>query len=166
MISIFKNINNFAGRWEWLDWLAIFCARFLIYLMILALFFWSLMQNNFRLFCYCFLSGLFALLVIARIIYFFYKEHRPAELKSSKVLIPVPTNPSFPSSHASFVFGFSFLLLFYNLRLGLIFLFFSLLVGLSRVFCGVHWFRDIVGGIIAGLLSGVIIYYLLIYIHI
>jgi len=166
MFSVFKDINRFAGKWKWLDSLAIFCARYLIYLMVVFLFFIGVIQNSLRLFIYCLISGLFSVFVINKIIYFFYKEHRPAELRSSKVLIPVPGNPSFPSSHASFVFGFSFLLSFYNLKLGIIFLICSLFVGLARVFCGVHWFRDIVGGIFAGLLSGTIIYYLLIYLKI
>lgn len=162
MFSILKNLNQFAGRWKLLDGFSIFCARYLIYFMVAFLFILGFARNNLRLFVYCVLSGLLALLVVDKIIYFFYKEHRPAELKSTKVLIPVPKNPSFPSSHASFAFGISFLVLFYNLRLGIIFIVFSSLVGLARVFCGVHWFRDILGGVFAGLLSSVIIYYLLI----
>ena len=161
MFSVFKDINRFAGKWRWLNFLAIFCARYLIYLMLVFLLIFSFYKNNFLLFFYCLLSGLFSAFVIAKIIYFFYKEQRPAALVSTIILIPVPKNPSFPSRHASFIFGFSFLLLFYNLNLGIIFLVCSLVVGLARVFCGVHWFRDIIGGAAAGLLSSAIIYYLL-----
>lgn len=161
MISVFKDINKFAGKWKWLDASAIFCARYLIYAMMIFLLAIGFYKNNFSLFFYCLLAGLFSAFVIAKIIYFFYKEKRPAELPSSNVLIPVPKNPSFPSGHASFIFGFSFLLLFFNWHLGIFFLILSLIVGIARVFCGVHWFHDILGGAAAGFLSGIIIYYLI-----
>ena len=114
------------------------------------------------MFIYPFFSGLFAAFVITKIIYLFYKEERPAELRSAKVLIPVPKNPSFPSRHAALLFGTSFYLFFYSVPLAILFVVCSCLVGVARVFCGVHWFRDILGGILSGAFSAIIIYYLLI----
>ena len=166
MFSLFKNINRYAGRWKILDMFARFCARYLIYLMIIFLFVFYFLRGNFQVFIYCFASGLLGTFVIARLIYLFFKEHRPAEFSGTKVLIPVPKNPSFPSSHASFLFGLSLLIIFYDLRLAIIFILLSCIVGVARVFCGVHWFRDIIGGLVAGILSSAIIYYLLIYAHI
>jgi undecaprenyl-diphosphatase len=153
MFSVFKNVNRLAGKSELFDGIAVFFARYLVYSMAAALLFYAVAVYNLRLFFYPLLSGLFAILVINKIIYFFYKEHRPAELKRTKVLIPVPKNPSFPSSHASFLFGLSFCLLFYNMPLAVIFLALSCIVGIARVFCGVHWFRDIVAGVLVGLIS-------------
>lgn len=164
MISIFKNINQFANKWKALDILAIFCARFLPYLMIIFLFFYSVYILNIYLFLFALLSGLFARFIINELIHIFYKEQRPAHLQQTKILIPVPKNYSFPSGHSSFFFGISFLLLFYNIYLATVFIFLSLIIGTARVFCGVHWFRDILGGIFAGLVSSLIIFSLLNYI--
>lgn len=161
MISVFKNINQFAGRWKVLDDLAIFFARFVPYLMVVFLFFYSVYISNIYLFFYTFLSGCFSRFVINELVHIFYKEQRPAALKETKILIPVPKNFSFPSGHSSFFFGISFLLAFYNLYLGVVFVLLSFLVGTARVFCGVHWFRDVVGGILAGFISSMAIYYLL-----
>jgi len=164
MFSIFKNINNFANRSKLLDVLAIFCARYLLYLMVVFLFVFSFIVHDWHIFFVPFFTGLFSAFIIGKIIYFFYKEHRPAELKDSKVLIPVPRNPSFPSRHASLIFGISFCLFFYNVPLAVIFILLSCLVGVARVFCGVHWFRDILAGVLIGFISALIVYDFLNYI--
>ena len=38
MISVFKNINRFVGKSKLLDWFAIFCAKYLLYVIIAVLF--------------------------------------------------------------------------------------------------------------------------------
>jgi undecaprenyl-diphosphatase len=161
MISIFKNINHFAKRWKAIDVLAIFCARLLPYLMVIFLFFYSIYTADIYLFLYAILSGLFARFIINELVHLFYRRQRPAYIEQTKILIPVPKNYSFPSGHSSFFFGVSFFLLFYNIYLAITFLLLSFLVGTARVFCGVHWFRDILGGVFAGLVSAIIVYYLL-----
>lgn len=153
MFSIFRNINRFAEKSKLLDVLAIFSARYLIYLMIGYLLLFAIITNNLGLFFFPLLSGLFAAFFIDKIIYYFYKERRPSEFKNTKILIPVPSNPSFPSRHASFIFGISFYLFFYNLPLAIIFIILSCFVGMARVFSGVHWFRDILAGILVGFIS-------------
>lgn len=162
MFSVFKNINQFAGKSKLLDGFAIFCARWLIYMMVLFLFLSAVHFHSKGIFVYPLLSGLVAAFVVSKIIYLFFKEQRPAKLESTKILISVPSNPSFPSRHASLAFGISFYLFFYSVPLAIIFLICSCLVGVSRVFCGVHWFRDILGGLAAGFISVVIIHYLLV----
>jgi len=160
MFSVFKNINRFAGKYKLLDTFAIFCARYLIYLIIILLFISAVSFHSRGLFVYPLLSGLCAAFVFDKTIYYFYKRHRPAELKNSKVLIPVPQNPSFPSRHASLLFGLSFYIFFYSFPLAIIFIMFSCFVGISRVFCGVHWFSDILAGAFVGFISSLIIYFL------
>lgn len=165
MFSIFKNINRFANKSKLLDTLAIFCARYLLYIMVVFLLSFAAITQAWYLFFGPLVVGLFAAFVIDNIIYTYYKEKRPVELKNTKILIPIPKNPSFPSRHASLLFGISFYLLFYNIPLAVAFIICSCLVGISRVFCGVHWFRDILAGIFVGFMSVVIISNLLNYIN-
>lgn len=160
--SVFRNINRFANQSKVIDAFAVFCARYLLYLMLIFLLLFASIIHNWHIFFYPLLSGLFAAFVINKIIYFFYKEQRPAEFKNTKILIPVPKNPSFPSRHASLLFGISFYLFFYNTPLAVFFIICSCLIGIARVFCGVHWFRDILAGAFIGFVSTIIIYYLLI----
>ena len=160
MISIFKNLNRFAGKLRLLDGLAIFCAKYLLYLMLLSLFLVAINIHSRGIFFYPLVSGLSGAFIINTVIYHFYKKHRPAELKGTKTLISVPENPSFPSRHAALTFGVSFYLFFYSTYLAIIFFVCSCFVGLARVFCGVHWFSDILGGVVSGFISAIIIYYL------
>jgi len=161
MISVFKNINKFAGKSKFWDSLAIFCAVYLLYILIAILLILSLMAYNLRIFFYPLFSGLFAILIIDTIIYIFYKEARPSTLKISKVLINVPKNPSFPSRHASISFAISSFLFFYNIPLAIAFVVCACFISMARVFCGVHWFKDILAGAFVGIISTLIIYSLI-----
>lgn len=163
MFSIFRNINHLAGKSKILDVFAIFCARYLLYLMLAYLLFLAFISQNWGVFFYPFLSGLVSAFVIDKIIYIFYKEPRPAEFRNTHTLIPIPKNPSFPSRHASVTFGVSFYLFFYSTPLALGFLICSCFVGIARVFCGVHWPRDILAGAFIGLLSALIVHSLISY---
>ena len=112
MISVFENLNKFAGKSKILDGVAVFFARVMVYLMVLFLFTFAVMHHSRGIFVYPFFSGLCAAFIFDKIIYIFLKAKRPAEIKGTKVLIPIPKNPSFPSRHASLLFGISFYLFF------------------------------------------------------
>jgi len=157
MISVFRNLNKFSGKSKYLDGFAIFCARFLPFLMAGFLAIYFIWYKEGLVAIAVLLSGFFSRFVINETVYVFHRAKRPAQFEGSKVLIPVPKYPSFPSGHASFFFGMSFALLFYNIWLAIIFIGLSFIMGISRVFCGVHWFKDIVAGMLAGLVSSLII---------
>lgn len=165
MFSVFKNINRLAGKSKILDWFAIFCAKYLLYFLLVFLFFTAVIRESRGIFFYPLFAGLSAAFVINTAIYHFYKKDRPAELRTTKTLILVPKNPSFPSRHAALVFGMSFYLFLYSFPLAVFFLICSCLIGIARVFCGVHWFSDILGGIVSGFASAIIVHYLLVIIR-
>lgn len=70
----------------------------------------------------------------------------------ANALITPDDKYSFPSGHASFMFGLGFATYYFNKKTGSILLFLALLTGVARVLVGVHYWYDILGGAILGYL--------------
>ena len=158
--QIFKLINDLAGKNQYLDWLGIFAAKYLIFLMVIALILGLLIKRdrNYRLaIIKAFISGTFAY-VINYLIGFIYFRPRPFVLNQVvKLIDKSPLEKSFPSGHATVAFAMAFSLYFYNKKLGVILLVLALIVGLGRIYVGVHYPMDILGGVLVGFLSAFLI---------
>lgn len=59
---------------------------------------------------------------------------------------------SFPSGHASFLFGIAWFIFFENKKIGLLFLCLAIINGLARIILNYHYPIDIFGGALLGLL--------------
>ena len=93
--------------------------------------------------------------VIVEPIRFFYQRPRPfLVLEDARQLIEKnSTEGSFPSGHAAFYFAIAFAVYFSHKAAGRILLVVALLLGISRVYLGVHYPSDILGGIAVGAFS-------------
>lgn len=163
-LAISQFVFNLIGRWGWFDGGIIFLAKFLPYLIGLAFLFF-LFQIKFwpRKIYFAFFAILAVIIsrgFFVEIIRFFYARPRPFD---SLGLEPLLTNndPAFPSAHAAFFFTLTFVLFLFNRRWGWAFAGLALINGLARVFSGVHWFSDILGGILVALAAVFITNYLL-----
>lgn len=65
----------------------------------------------------------------------------------------IETGYAFPSGHATFFAALATALYFVNKKVGYLFGFFALLIGLARVIAGVHFPLDILGGFALGMLT-------------
>ena len=158
-LFIFQQINNLALKYLWLDEVAIFCAQYLGYILVGILFVFLL--KDFRKYCRVaaevLVSVILARLVIVEIIRFIWYQPRPFVANQVNLLLPHVPSASFPSGHAAFFFALSFLIYFYNKKAGFLLLSASFLIGISRVFCGLHWPADILGGALIGIFSALVI---------
>jgi undecaprenyl-diphosphatase len=155
-------LNLFVGKNRLLDGLIIFAARWLPFVAGVALVAMAYYKNRASIFLFPLLAALVSRFIFAEAIYLFWKRKRPATFSETKVLIPVPSNPSFPSAHASFFFAAAFTLFYRDVYLAIIFLIIALIVSLARVAAGIHWFGDIVAGFVNGLISALVTYYFII----
>lgn len=97
--------------------------------------------------------------VIAETVRFFYHHPRPFEvLDFTPILLGETPNNSFPSGHMTALFAFAAILYAWDKRWGIWYLVLSLFVGVARIYVGVHWPYDILGGIAIGLVSGWIVH--------
>lgn len=152
-LSVFNFTNGFAKKSGILDFFAVFCASYLGIFLVAGLAIFSLIYQKADFFIYPLAAALFARFFINESVYFFYKRKRPSKILPIIPLIKNPNHPSFPSSHTAFFFALSFTLFLFNPYLSLFFILASFLIAVARVFAGVHWPSDILGGILSGYLS-------------
>ncbi len=81
--------------------------------------------------------------IVAKILSMFYYDPRPFVTYHFTPLIPHASDNGFPSDHALLSFGLSFLLFFFHKKVGACLLFLGILVGIARIYVGVHSLTDI-----------------------
>lgn len=172
--TLFEFIHQFAGRLKLADVLAVVLGRWVMPLvaagLVAAILFLALKRKPVHLPLFALASGAGGK-VIEQVFDFLTFFPRPFVVLRFQPLIAVdPLDSSFPSGHASFLFGVAFFMLIatrmirMNTRmtritavLSWLMLVLAVLVGLARIYSGVHWPLDIIGGAFAGLLSASIL---------
>lgn len=156
--AFFHMINGIAGHNIFLDKFMIFIAVYspLIY----GIFFilqWFVSDDNGKKAC---MNAFFAAVValgLNLIISAVYFEPRPFVRHRVNLLIKHPADASFPSDHASGSSALSFVELEYNKTIGRIMIGLTILILFARVYVGVHYPLDVIGGFIIGFVSSKII---------
>jgi undecaprenyl-diphosphatase len=155
---IFEKINNFAGQNDWVDRIGIFGARYLIVIMAVSLLRYVFIyktkaQRFFNLkvllnAALAVLLGLFINLIIS----IFIQRPRPFELGLGVNLYGMLAGgDSFPSKHTTIAFALAMAVFLYHRRFGAVLLVLAVLVGLSRIFVGVHYPLDVLAGALVGI---------------
>src|SRR3990170_3696626 len=126
-IYLFHLLNDPAGKYKILDYAGIFLASYLPYVLALAAAIILLSERNWKL--RFFITALVG--------------------KSSEA--------SFPSGHATFFFALAVIMLHVDKRWFKYFLTGAIVVGIARVFVGVHYPLDILGGALVGWLGAYLV---------
>lgn len=86
------------------------------------------------------------------------KRKRPCHtFKDVKMLVPVPSDYSFPSGHTTSSFACAVNIYLFNPIAGIIFISFAILMAFSRLYLFVHYLSDVVFAILLGTTIGIII---------
>ncbi|OSX98595.1 undecaprenyl-diphosphatase [Bacillus nitratireducens] len=149
--TVFQWINNFAGSSKLLDTLMIAITNSVPYVAILfMLILWfnnGKKENAIRkqyTVLYTTLSVSIALLVNV-LIHAVYYHPRPFITHHVNQLVPHAADSSFVSDHSVLVFSIAFVFILRGEKLKYIALIWAILVGVSRMYVGVHYPLDILG---------------------
>jgi len=158
---IFNLFFQFARRNFILDDVGIFLAQYLSYFLVLGFLIYALKQKEWRLRFLIIAEGILVVIlsrgIITEVFRFFYRCVRPFDALGFTPLIS-ESGYSFPSGHAAFFFALAMVAVYYSRKLGWWYFAFAILNGLARVFAGVHWPLDILGGAAVGILSGILVH--------
>ncbi len=139
--TIFSAINGFAGTSSVLDWAGIIITNFGVPFLGLIV-----LLTKKQLVA---LKGLISF-AIATAMELGIKAVWHVPRPDANVLVTA-TNSSFPSGHSANAFALAMTLYFYNKKIGIPALIFAAIIGISRIFVGVHWPIDVATGIIIGI---------------
>jgi undecaprenyl-diphosphatase len=81
-------------------------------------------------------------------------DRPPLRYVHPKALVSLPSGSSFPSGHTSTSFACATVLSFFVPRAAPAFYLLALAIGFSRIYVGVHWPLDVVGGAVLGVAVG------------
>lgn len=157
-LTIFNLIHNLSGKIRLFDLFAIFLADYFGYFLALAALYvifsgtkdWRIKSHNFL---FLILSLILARGFIAETIYFFYNRVRPFAVLDFTPLVNHESLFSFPSGHATFYFTIALAALYLNRKWGTRILIGAFILSLARVFAGVHWPSDVLGGLVVAFIG-------------
>ncbi len=162
-VVLFNTINGLAGQSKVLDFLGIFLAHWLPYVLIVILLL-ALAFKNWKMPLAALISGGVASLIVKPAMLLFYTRPRPyMVLPDAHTLITksaAENFQAFPSGHALFFFALAMAVYFYHKKWGVFFFVCAVLMGLARIFVGVHWASDILAGAVIGVATACLIQFL------
>lgn len=154
-LALFQFIRSFNGTTIG-DWLGVFFAQYLPYVIGIAFIIFIVRERTWKKKMWLVLTAALTALLsrgfFTTLIRFWYERPRPFEALGIEPLL-IKNSPAFPSGHAAFFFALAWMVWRLNKKWGYWFMGAAALNGLARVFVGIHWVSDILGGFLVATLS-------------
>ncbi|MFD0681968.1 MULTISPECIES: undecaprenyl-diphosphatase [unclassified Paenibacillus] len=154
----FQAVNQLAAKFSTLNPLMAFCAVNLDYLFYLGVVvYWFVRTPENRQMVVSTLLSAAAALGTNGIIGAIYHRDRPFVAHHVIQLVNHEASASFPSNHAAAAFAVAASIWLWRRKDGWVWFILAALIGFSRIWSGIHYTTDIVGGAILGILIAVVI---------
>jgi len=145
-----------------INYFFIFVAEYLYLLagLIALLWFWKLPKNQKREAAIFSLVVLPAIYLVSRVAAVLYFNPRPFVVGHFTPLISHSPDNGFPSDHVLLVSALAAIIYPFSKKISAVIWFLAFLVGLSRVYVGVHHPLDIIGSILISIIISMLIYFI------
>lgn len=157
-------INGFSS--EYVDYLMIFLSNKYVWIPLYVFLIYFLFKfdknNSFKLIAICISTVIISDFITSSVMKPFFERLRPCNSEELLGLIDIVSGCgkkySFASSHSSTTFSLATIYYYLSKRKFKFLFFWSLAIGYSRVYLGVHYFGDVAVGLLVGFLTSLIIY--------
>lgn len=152
--ALFFQIFNLSHKIFLLDQVMIFGAVFLIFITFLLTIILTVKgKSQEKIAFLLIILGVIVAEVLIFIIHLIYFKSRPFVIFPIQPLVQHAADAAFPSGHTTIMAVVAFAYTFAKSKWAPLFLILMLWVGFARIFVGVHYPLDILGGIIVGFIS-------------
>jgi len=161
-IDVFRVINDLGKEYDSLNPIAIFIADYMVYVLLIGLIvYWFTRTNQNRMMV---IQSVFAFVlaeVLGKIAGLFNSHFQPfVELPHVNKLIEHAVDNAFPSDHSILFFSVCFSIWLVRKKEGWVWLTVACLVGVSRIWVGVHFPGDVLTGALIGICAALFAYWI------